>query len=90
LISEAANVFALGIAFTACSLPGSDLSVNWRAENMPSQQDEQDEQQQAIHNAAIWPKKSAAGPIRREPEYKPNEHQDPISNGDRHFLILLI
>ena len=75
MISETAIVFALGIAFTAHgSLPGSDLPVNRRAENMPSEQDEQDEQQQAIHDAAIRPKKSAARPIRGEPEYKSNEH----------------
>jgi len=48
---------------------------------MPSEQDEQDEQQQAIHDAAITPKKPASWPIRGEPEYKPNEHQDPIRNG---------
>jgi hypothetical protein len=62
--------------------------MNGRAENMPSEQDEQDEQQQAIHDAAIRPKKSAARPIRGEPQYKPNEHQDPIRNGYRHFLAL--
>jgi hypothetical protein len=63
------------------SFEASDLPVNRRAENMPSEQDEQDEQQQAIHDAAITPKKSAARPIRGKPEYKPNEHQDPIRNG---------
>jgi hypothetical protein len=61
--------------------------VDWRPEDLPTEQEEEDEEEEAVTPEAVWAWDCA--PILSEAEQQPKQHQYPKQQRYGHWSYLL-
>lgn len=72
--------FAVALSAIACGVLlglAAGLTVDWRAEHTPPEQQEQDEQQQGVADREKWMRGGRSRPIPPQRPDEPEQHQNP-------------